>query len=82
MTRISYSYTPAGWTQEEFLRQGGFTVVFLNYNKARYIEKSVASALNQDYPILEMFFMDDASTDGSGDEMERMVRQYRGRPHY
>ena len=79
MTRISYSYTPAGWTQEEFLRQGGFTVVFLNYNKARYIEKSVASALSQDYPILEMFFMDDASTDGSGDEMERMVRQYRGR---
>ena len=75
----TYFYTPEGWSDEAFLSQGGFTVVFLNYNKKRFIEKSVASALNQDYPILEMFFMDDASTDGSGDEMERIVRQYRGR---
>ena len=77
--KITYSYTPVNWDQERFLALGGFTVVFLNYNKARFIEKSVASALDQDYPLLEMFFMDDASTDGSGDVMEDIVRQYDGR---
>ena len=76
---ITYNYTPESWSQERFLALGGFTVVFLNYNKARFIERSVASALNQDFPLLEMFFMDDASTDGSGDTMERLVREYRGR---
>ena len=76
---ITYSYVPSGWDQERFLSLGGFTVVFLNYNKMPYIEKSVESALNQDFPLLEMFFMDDASADGSGDEMERIVREYCGR---
>lgn len=76
---ITYSYTPEDWSLERFLELGGFTVVFLNYNKAEFIKKSVASALNQDFELLEMFFMDDASTDGSGDTMEKIVRQYRGR---
>lgn len=76
---ISYAYTPAGWNQSRFLELGGFSVVFLNYNKAAFIEKAVAAALDQDFPLLEMFFMDDASTDGSGDVMEALVRQYRGR---
>ena len=77
--RLTYEYSPPSWSQDEFLRLGGFTVVFLNYNKAFMIERSVRSALNQDYPLLEMFFMDDASSDGSGDTMEAIVRQYRGR---
>ena len=76
---IRYSYAPRDWDQERFLGLGGFVVVFLNYNKVKFIGESVASALNQDYPLLEMFFMDDASTDGSGDIMERLVREYRGR---
>ena len=77
--KVTYSYTPERWSQERFLLLGGFSVVFLNYNKAKSIEKSVASTLNQDFPLLEMFFMDDASTDGSGDTMERLVKEYRGR---
>lgn len=77
--KVTYSYTPEDWSQERFLALGGFTVVFLNYNKAAFIEKSVASVLNQDFERLEMFFMDDASTDGSGDTMEKLVRGYRGR---
>ena len=76
---ITYTRTPETWSQEEFLRLGGFTVVFLNYNKAAFIERSVASALAQDFPLCEMFFMDDASTDGSGDTMEKLVRAYSGR---
>lgn len=77
--KIVYAYQPDAWSQEEFLKLGGFTVVFLNYNKSFMIEKSVRSALEQDFPLLEMFFMDDASTDGSGDVMERIVREYHGR---
>lgn len=77
--KIAYSYAPDNWSQDEFLRLGGFTVVFLNYNKKEQIRESVNSALNQDFPLLEMFFMDDASTDGSADVMEAIVRDYRGR---
>lgn len=76
---IVYSYTPKTWNQEKFLALGGFTVVFLNYNKERYVEKSVQSVLEQDFPLLEMYFMDDASTDSSGDIMEKLVRKYQGR---
>ena len=76
---ISYEYLPDGWNQKKFFDLGGYTVVFLNYNKGSYIEESVQSVLAQNYPLLEMFFMDDASTDGSGDRMERIVRSYRGR---
>lgn len=76
---ISYLSTPDGWSQERFLANGGFTVVFMNCNKGKYIERSVKSALDQDFPLLEMLFMDDASTDGSGDTMERLVREYAGR---
>ena len=76
---ITYTRTPENWSQAEFLRLGGFTVVFLNYNKAAFIERSVAGALAQDFPLCEMFFTDDASTDGSGDTMEKLVRVYSGR---
>ena len=61
--KISYIYTPEDWDQNQFLSLGGFTVVFLNYNKKSFIERSVESALSQDFPLCEMFFMDDASTD-------------------
>lgn len=77
--KIAYSYAPDNWSQDEFLRLGGFTVVFLNYNKKEQIRESVNSALNQDFPLLEMFFMDDASSDGSAEVMETIVRDYHGR---
>ena len=76
---VVYTYIPQDWSQETFLALGGYTVVFLNYNKKAFIQQSVRAALAQDFPALEMFFMDDASTDGSGDEMEQIVREYRGR---
>lgn len=76
---VKYSYVPLDWSQTEFLRLGGFVVVFLNYNKGSLVVDAVRSALEQDYPLLEMIFLDDNSTDGSGDEMERIVRTYRGR---
>lgn len=39
-SRFSYMYIPDSWDQREFLLSGGFTVVFLNYNKRTSIEKA------------------------------------------
>jgi len=75
---ISYQYTPTTWSQEDFLRLGGFVIVFLNYNKRQLVEQAAKSALNQDYPLCEVVMLDDNSTDGSGEVMERIARQYRG----
>lgn len=77
-TEITYEYVPETWRKEAFLACGGFTVVFLNYNKAPFIRRSVESVLALEFPLLEMFFMDDASTDGSGDVMEQLAQNYRG----
>lgn len=79
MIDIAYSYVPTAWCSAEFERLGGFVVVFLNYNKGKLVADAVRSVLNQDYPLLEMIFLDDNSTDGSGDVMERIVRGYKGR---
>lgn len=78
-SRITYTRTPPDWDETAWREAGAFTVVFLNFEKEKSIRKSVASALEQDFPLLEMVFMDDASKDASGDIMEELVRAYTGR---
>jgi len=77
-SQITYEYVPENWSQEAFLSVGGFVCVFLNYNKLDSIERSVKSALDQDFSPLEFFFMDDCSSDGSEAVMEKLVRTYKG----
>jgi hypothetical protein len=43
------------------------SIVVLNYNYARFLPRSVGSALAQDYPNKEVIVVDDASTDDSAE---------------
>lgn len=77
---VTYSRTPEGWDESVWRSVGAFVAVFLNYNKAKTLRRAVEATLAQDFPALEILFMDDASTDGSAETMEEIVRAYRG-PH-
>ncbi|MDO4398740.1 MAG: glycosyltransferase family 2 protein [Candidatus Saccharibacteria bacterium] len=56
------------------------SVVIPNYNYERYIKKRLRSILWQTYPIYELIILDDCSTDGSVDviekELERIKKKY------
>lgn len=78
--RVSYGRIPETWDVARWRSDGAFVAVFLNYNKAKTIRRAVEATLAQDFPALEILFMDDASTDGSAETMEEIVRAYRG-PH-
>ena len=41
------------------------SIVVNNYNYARFLPRSIGSALAQTYPLVEVVVVDDASTDGS-----------------
>ena len=45
-------------------------------NEGRTIEAAMESRLNEDYPNLEIILMDDRSTDGTGDVVDRIARKY------
>jgi GT2 family glycosyltransferase len=41
------------------------TVIVLNWNGKRFLEKCIGSLMNQNYPLYEILLVDNASTDGS-----------------
>ena len=49
------------------------TVYITNYNYGHYIEKAINSVLNQSYKDIEIFIIDDGSTDNSTEVIEKFA---------
>lgn len=56
------------------------SVVVPNYNYKKYLEGRIRSILRQKYPIYELIILDDASTDGSVEEILRVLKKYKIEP--
>ena len=52
------------------------SIVFTSYNHKSYLEKSLLSVINQDYPNLEIFVIDDNSNDGSQHILKKIKSNY------
>lgn len=52
----------------------------VTYNQEKYVEEALVSALNQDYPCLEIVISDDGSSDGTWSVIKKTVGSYYG-PH-
>ena len=52
------------------------SIVVPAHNHARYIDEAIQSVLNQDYPNIELIVLDDGSTDGTREVLEKYTGQF------
>jgi glycosyltransferase involved in cell wall biosynthesis len=53
-----------------------FVIVIPSYQNIDWCEKNLLSALNQNYPDFRIIYADDCSTDGTADEVERIISKH------
>lgn len=51
-----------------------FSILMINYNNEKTLERAIRSALDQDYPDIEVICVDDASTDKSHEIIKSFAR--------
>ena len=52
------------------------SVIIPVYNRVSFVEQTVMSVINQDYPAVELIVVDDGSTDGSFELLENLNAVY------
>ncbi|KAF2335142.1 glycosyltransferase family 2 protein [Flavobacterium daemonense] len=52
------------------------TIICLCYNQEKFVAESLTSAINQDYPFIEVIIVDDFSTDNSKETIENWLKDY------
>ena len=52
------------------------SVLIVNYNNSKYIKKCINSVLNQNYPNVEIIFLDDESNDSSLNEIKSFKKKF------
>lgn len=55
------------------------TISVINYNDKKFIFKAIESAVNQNYPNLEIIITDNNSTDGTREEIENKIKDWENR---
>ena len=55
------------------------SILIITYNQREFINETLQSALDQDYPNLEVVVSDDASTDGTAEVIQKYALKYPGR---
>lgn len=63
-------------TEEKFKEGPEVSVCITNYNYAKYIEQCVLSVVNQSYKNIQLYIIDDCSTDDSKEKLEAFERKY------
>lgn len=54
-----------------------FSIITCTWNSAAWLPQCLASVLEQDYPQVEMIFVDGGSTDGTLEQIRALTRPYR-----
>ena len=53
------------------------SIIIPVYNAIKYLPKCIESILSQTYGNLEVIFVDDSSTDGSGEYIEKIIDRFK-----
>ena len=60
--------------QDNYYKKNMLSVIIPVYNTAQYLEQCIRSVLNSTYSNLEIICVDDGSTDGSGELLDRLAK--------